>query len=228
MIITIDGPAASGKSTVARLLAQKLGLFYLNSGLLFRAVAHVLRIEERHTLAEIACMSKEQIETALERGGLEYEYNRESYARVMYQKRELTELTGPEVAQAASEIATLSSVREILCAWQRVLVAKKKNAIVEGRDSGSVVFPQAEYTFFVTASVAVRSARWQQEQKKKGIVMTIAQATKELKKRDARDKGRSIAPLCRVARSIVIDTSYLTIEGAVQEMLQYIDLIVFS
>lgn len=228
MIITIDGPAASGKSTVARLLAQKLGLFYLNSGLLFRAVAYVLRLEKGYTLAEIAHMSKEQIEIAFDSGVLEYQYNRDGHARVMYQKRELTELTRPEVARAASEIATLSSVREILCALQRVLIAKAKNAIVEGRDSGSVIFPQAEYIFFVTASETVRAARWQQEQEKKGIMMTIAQAAKELKKRDARDRERSIAPLCQVARSIVVDTSQLTIEGVVQEMLGYIDLIVFA
>src|ERR1700735_743839 len=139
MIITIDGPVASGKSTVARLLAEKLGYYYIASGLLFRAYAYLI-MQKYGTVHAAMSMSEHELRTLLNGIELVYTYDRENKEQVWHNQQLLNPLlTNPEIAQAASCIGTDAIIRDHLVAVQRA-IAQKQNVVAEGRDTGSVVF----------------------------------------------------------------------------------------
>lgn len=210
MIIAIDGPCASGKSTVARLLAQKLGFYYIYSGLLFRALAYILLKENKIELYCNEEVSLKQIELDIDFNSLEYIY--ELYPNILYFKTDITHnLKNSQIDQLASIISTQKNIRQLLLDYQRNL-ANYKNIIAEGRDSATVVFPNADYKFFLTASLEVRAQRWLEDQIKRNKQCTFQESLKNLHERDYRDSNRTIAPLKPADNAIIIDNTNLTID----------------
>ncbi len=210
MTITIDGPTASGKSSVALHVAQRLNALYINSGLLFRAVAYVLhakhRLNESFTHQEIIQLfhSHEIVYTSL------------PAPQIDYQQKPITALLKtPPMDKASSIIATNPEVRVALLEYQREL-ANNFNVVADGRDCGTVVFPQAEHKFFITASLEVRALRWQKDHPE----IPLKDSKEILQERDTRDAMRSIAPLRPALDALIIDTSDMTIEDVVNTILK--------
>ena len=217
MIITIDGPVNSGKSTIARMLAQKKNLFYINSGLLFRALSYVMTEICNISVEQLVTLTHDQILKCLDLSKLQYLYqgNAES---VLYDGNNITwHLKSPEIDHAASLIATNGDVREILLKLERRL-AQSHDVVIDGRDTGSVVFPDADYKIFLTASPEVRAKRWQASQEKKGNRLPFDVALKEVNRRDERDKTRLIAPLIEPQDAIRIDSSDKSTDEIIQEI----------
>lgn len=214
MIITIDGPTASGKSTVARLLAQRLNWYYLNSGLLYRAVAYLLQQKFGYNNEQLLHPTQSHLEHCLSL--IDYHYN--AGARIMAEGRDITgELKTSSMDQAASLVATSSLVRHSLLAYQRTLAAHH-DIVADGRDTGSVVFPQADYKFFLTASLQSRAKRWQHDQQRQGNYFGDRESSAHIEERDMRDSQRKDAPLVIATGAFVIDNSSMTIEETVSAL----------
>lgn len=197
MIITIDGPSAGGKSTIANRLAQRLGFFYLNTGLLYRAFAYAM-LHEKHAPDVLAQGAAEDIIALL------YYCYRDGIERILYRDKDITNfLNTSEIDQAASIMSTLHKVRVAINDWQRKLV-DDSNAVVEGRDSGSVVFANAVHKFYITASEDVRIHRWLAKQQEQGYIFSEEDARKALQSRDKRDAERAEAPLVVPQGAIII------------------------
>jgi len=204
-IITIDGPAGSGKSTAAKRLAQALGFHYLDSGALYRAVAwQTLRrgvdVQDQAALAAFIKDFKPHI--AFDGAGF----------HVLLDGREVSrELRSPEVSQASSRVAALSRVRLWVTACLRNL-ARNGGVVAEGRDLGTVVFPEAEVKFFLTADLATRAARRRKEWQREQLALDLEKTMSELATRDRQDETRALSPLKAPDGAIHIDTSALTPE----------------
>jgi len=221
MIITIDGPAASGKSTAARLLAKRLGYYYLNSGLLYRALSYLL-LENGYTLETIVSPSEPDIKQYLDPEHLAYVSDDQTNAHIYFDNEEITEfLKNERIDKAASLVSTNKTVRSYLLDYQRQL-ASTHDVIVEGRDSGTVVFPQAQIKFFLSASIEVRAERWQKELEEKGIKISIQEVQQQLYERDKRDTERAIAPLKVPDNAIIVDNSLYTIAETVDILAHYV------
>lgn len=224
MIITIDGPTGSGKSSAARGLAEKLNFYCMSSGSLYRALAYILLHNFDYTKQTLENPNTKDIEKALESNKFIYELDTQDCGNVFYDGKNLTPYLKSElVSQGASIIATNSNVRQLLTALQRSL-AKNKNLILEGRDSGSVVFDNADVKFYLTAEFGERAQRWQEVQKKRGDEITFEQAKEQIKERDTRDQERKISPLIIPKDAIIIDNTRLNKEQTIQEMLKHISL----
>jgi cytidylate kinase len=186
--VAIDGPAAAGKGTVSRAVAQHFGFAHLDTGLLYRAVgARMLAGVDPVAAARALCRSDLEADT----------------------------LRLPAVAQAASKVAVIAGVRAALLDFQRSFAARAGGAVLDGRDIATVICPDAQVKLFVTASAEVRAHRRWAEQCATGITDSYAQVLDEVKARDARDMARSEAPLRPADTATVIDTSDLSIEQAV-------------
>lgn len=211
-IITIDGPAGAGKSTVARKLAMKLGAIHLNSGALYRAVAHKA-IEKGVSFDDIAGL--ERIAKSLD-----FQFSVLGAATVLrVNGKDLQEqLSQPAVAAGASKIATVAIVRDALNEVQR-RVAKGQSVVLEGRDAGTVVFPNADAKFFLVASVEQRAQRRFEELLANGLEVELSQVLSEIAERDHRDENRTIAPQKPASDSILIDTSAKDIAAVIEEIL---------
>jgi len=207
LTIAIDGPAGSGKSSVARLIANALGYLYLDSGAMYRALA--LKALQRHIpIDDEAQLEKLANETHIElklasaeqeKGGIKN--------RVFLDGKEVTqEIRTPEVAQAASRLATIAPVRAVLVAEQQ-RAGDGGAVVMEGRDIGTVVFPKAELKIFLEASPEVRAERRWKEHQEKGETMTLAQVLEEVRERDKRDRERKVSPLVRAADAVLVDNT---------------------
>jgi cytidylate kinase len=194
-VIAVDGPAAAGKGTLARRLARELGLPYLDTGLLYRAVGRrVLDAggDPRDPLvAEEAARALTPAD--LERG----------------------DLRGPAADMAASAVATLPQVRAALVDWQRDF-GRRHGAVMDGRDIGTVIFPDAPAKLFVTASPEARARRRHAELAARGVDRPIAEVEAEMQARDAQDAARATAPMKPAEDAVVLDTTELGIEEAFQ------------
>lgn len=222
MIITIDGPTASGKSTVARLLASKLGYYYIASGFLFRGLAYLLIHNKGYTLDTIASPSSQDVEYILDEQRFIYRYTSENAEQVFFENREISQFLKDSIIDTASSlVSTNVLVRELLCDFQRKL-AQKYNVVVDGRDTGSLVFPYAEYKFFLTADIGVRASRWQLLQKKRGFNVTLEEAIKIISERDKRDAERTVGPLVVPQGALVIDNSEMDVQQTADEMIKVI------
>lgn len=207
MIITIDGPTASGKSTIARKLALKLGITYINTGLLFRAIAYLVNIKHDINLNELLLESKEN--------PLQYRYSQEHGAQIFYNDTEITPLLKTELMDLlASRIALNEDVRGCIEHYQKQL-ACTQSVIADGRDCGTIIFPHADYKFYITARLEVRASRWQQDQEKKGFHYSLNECKKLLEERDLRDSTRTLAPLAIPHGALIIDTSTMNIEEVI-------------
>jgi cytidylate kinase len=196
LVIAVDGPAASGKGTLARRLAAHYGLHHLDTGLLYRAVGlsaqrngmDPVAVAEALTLADLA-------EPAL----------REDSA-----------------AQAASKVAVIPAVREALRGLQRRFAAELPGAVLDGRDIGTVVFPEAPIKIYVDATPEARARRRHEELREMGLASIYSRVLQDMRERDARDRGRAVAPLTLAKDALVIDSSELDADQVFARALAYI------
>ena len=204
-IIAIDGPAGSGKSTIARVLAQRLGLEYLDTGAMYRAVAFVVlqksvSIHDQIKVLEIA----QQIDLKLEDD------------LCLINNRDTTkEIRGAEVTKAVSVVAAMPNVRKEMVDRQRAWVDQRGGGVIEGRDIGSVVFPYAKVKVFLTATEAIRAKRRSEQEDSRNSVRVAA----DIRLRDRADTGRADSPLVLSDGAIELDTSALTIHETVEKIL---------
>ena len=203
MIVAIDGPAASGKGTLARRLAAELGLPHLDTGLLYRAVALAM-IEEGADLsdAEVAGAAARALDTA----HLDHPRLRE---RAM--------------GEAASLVSGFQGVRDALIAFQRRFAAQRPGAVLDGRDIGTVVCPKAQVKLFVTATPEERARRRHAELVGRGEPAELAAILADIRRRDARDMNRPVAPLRPAADAVVLDTTALDPEAAFRSALEIVE-----
>ena len=222
MIITIDGPTASGKSTVARELAHRIGFSYLSSGLLYRGIAYYLKTVCGYSDLKMRAPDPVDLRMCVENTDV-ISYASDPHGEHLFIRAiDVTaQLKTPEIDQYASIIAAQDYVQDALADMQRML-AYNTNAVVEGRNCGTAVFPDADVKFYLTASVMERAQRFAQDQKKKGISFTEEQAIEHIQTRDRRDSTRESAPLMIPEDAIIIDNSTLTIEQTVEKMLHYV------
>ncbi len=211
MIITIDGPSASGKSSVAFLLARELKYLYLNTGLLYRACAHALVYDYGCFLEFLDNPSRKQVDSIISDNKITYLFDDENGSRILYDSVDITYLLKKSPYDKwASLLSAQQCVRDALLIIQRN-IALKHNVIAEGRDCGAVVFPHADYKFFMTASLEVRAHRWHYDQCLRGVTITIEEAQSWLRERDERDSTRKAAPLVIPKDARVIDNSSMTV-----------------
>jgi cytidylate kinase len=194
-VVAVDGPAAAGKGTLARRLAAELGLPYLDTGLLYRAVGRRVLDAGGDPRDAVAA---ERAARALAAADL---------AR--------PDLRGPEADMAASAVATLPAVRAALLDWQRDF-GRTHGAVMDGRDIGTVIFPDAPAKLFVTASPEARARRRHAELAARGVIRDLADVEAEMRARDAQDAARATAPMKPAADAVVLDTTELGIEEAFQ------------
>lgn len=222
MVITIDGPAGSGKSTVAQALAQKLSFYYINTGLLYRALAFLLLKREGYTEQDLAHPRTEDLKRYLDLVHFSYHYSSTGQVTITFEDLNITPfLKDEEIDRGASTVSVNPRVREAMHDIQH-RIKEQHSVVIEGRDSGSTVFPHAEHKFFLTASPQERARRWQQMQEKRGHAVTLAQAEESLKERDRRDKERTVAPLIVPEGAIEIDSTDMSIDQVIQEMMKHI------
>ncbi|MGR3503607.1 (d)CMP kinase [Pseudaestuariivita sp.] len=187
--VAIDGPAASGKGTISRAVAERFGFAHLDTGLLYRAVG-------ARVLLGIAPITAAQ--------------------ELKAEDLDADDLRSPEVAQSASRVAAIPEVRQALLDFQQAFSRRLGGAVLDGRDIGTVICPEAEVKLFVTASDEVRAARRHAELTGKGLDITLGQVLADLRERDARDAGRVDAPMMVAEDAIKIDTSEMDIDTAVE------------
>jgi len=222
MIITIDGPTASGKSTVAALIAKKLGFYHLNTGFLYRSLAYLLVNARGYSENALENVQEEDIRECVRSDFFSYSYDVQKDVCISYQGNDITRfLKDSSVDQYVAIISSQKFVREAMVEQQRAL-AKKYNLVIDGRDVGSLVFPQAHFKFYLTASLSVRAARWQKDQSIRGNIFTLEEAQERVHDRDIKDMSRKISPLAIPEGGIEIDNSQLTLDETVYKFLSYI------
>ena len=214
MIIAIDGPSGAGKSTLGKMLATQLGLLYLDTGAMYRAAAlsalqNGVDLDDKAKVAEIA-----------ENARIDLIGDPDNLTVMLDGVDVSTEIRALEVAQAASVVSTISEVRRIMVKHQREIGARDpRGCVLEGRDIGSVVFPNADYKFFLTAKPEARAQRRFTEDAAKGRITTFEHTLAEINERDARDVAREDSPLTIAADAIVIDSSDLDLTEVFEQML---------
>jgi cytidylate kinase len=212
LTIAIDGPAGSGKSTVARRVAALLGYLYLDSGAMYRAVA-LKALERKIALENDAQLVALARETHIELKAPTLEQEAAGLKnRVFLDGREVSEkIRTGEVAQAASRLATIAGVREVLVSEQQ-RAGQGGGVVMEGRDIGTVVFPNAELKIFLDASPETRAERRWKEHQEKGDDLTLLEVLQEVRERDKRDRERTVSPLVRAKDAVLIDNTAMGIE----------------
>jgi cytidylate kinase len=216
MIIAIDGPSGAGKSTLGRMLARELGLLYIDTGAMYRAAAlAVLRsgvsTQDGASVAEVVTNARITLE------------GDPDSLRVMLDGRDVSEeIRTEEVSHTASVISTVSEVRRALVSRQRVLGGRGRGAVLDGRDIGTIVFPQADLKFFLTARPEERAHRRYEEERLRERDLTFEDTLADINKRDHRDSTREDSPLVIAEDAIVIDSTELSIDEVYERMMNEI------
>ncbi len=209
LVVTIDGPAAAGKSSTAREVARRLGFLYLDSGALYRALA--VRVAD----AKLPAGDEEAIERLVL--GTEVDLvEREGTWRVVVDGIDATDrLRAPEISELSSRLAESPAVRQQMLGLQREL-GRRHSLVAEGRDTGTVVFPSAPVKIFLVADLEERAARRWRELVERGVPATLEEVRADIERRDRRDRERDLAPLRPAEDSVRIDTTRLTLEQQVE------------
>ncbi len=210
VIITMDGPAGVGKSTVAHGLARRLGLEYLDTGAMYRAAA-LIAVETGIDLADGRALA-----AAVAAVGMRFDFSADPPPMLLGARDVTNLLRGPLVGEVVSAVAVLAEVRRVLVEAQRAIATEHPRLVTEGRDQGSVVFPDADVRFFLDADVDVRALRRMNQLVEAGMPADRDRIAREIRERDRIDSTRPDGPLVCPAGAIVIDTSHLTREQVVQ------------
>lgn len=230
MIVTIDGPAGSGKSTAARLLAEHLGFDFLDTGAMYRAVALALArrgIDLGNTSAveaELSAIHIEMPSTHLSPGGevglkMRSIFKPGEGASILLNGEDVsTAIRSPETSQGASKVAVIPAVRLYLASEQR-RIAAGRDIVCEGRDQGTFVFPHAECKFFLTADSQARAERRHRELIAKGESISLEDVLKSQQERDARDADRDLAPMKPAADAAILDTTHLAADEVIAQLI---------
>jgi len=219
IVITIDGPSGAGKGTVAREVAARLGLAYLDTGAMYRMAALLV------ARAGVDAGDEERVVELL--SGAEMEFKWDAAGGVMVPLLEGEDVSDrlrtPALASLASRIATLPQVREAMVSLQRRAAGRAGGIVVEGRDMGTFVFPDADFKFYLDADPAERARRRWLEFRRRGIELPLEKVRLELEERDRRDMGREKAPLHPAPDAVIIDTTHLTVDEVVDRVLKVVE-----
>lgn len=212
LVIAIDGPASSGKSTTAKLIAEKLGLMYLDTGAMYRAIA--LKIYQSGTeLTDKASLTKLLNSTTVT------QKNQNGEVHFLLDGNDVTEeIRTPEISLWVGPVSEHALVREYLVNWQRE-IGKAGGIVADGRDIGTVVFPNADLKVYLIADSHIRAVRRQKELASRGIVQKVEEVEDAIVKRDHRDSTREHSPLRMAGDAIEIDTTHLTVGDQVERVL---------
>ena len=213
IVIAVDGPSGAGKSTISRALSKRLGYLEIDTGAMYRAMAWLAQqsdLDLSNPEAVQAFSQKAEVELQLHNGS----------TKVLVNGRDVTsEIRTPEISRLTSRISALAPVREALLSLQRKM-GKQGGVVLDGRDIGTVVFPDAELKFFLSASAEERGRRRFLELQAKGIQTTLEETIQEVIKRDRQDSERALAPLRQADDAIPIDSTGLSIEQVIHIMEQ--------
>jgi cytidylate kinase len=213
LIIAIDGPAGSGKSTSAKLIAKKLGYLYIDTGAMYRAITYLALknkvVKDESRILELARKSK-----------IELKYNDGNLVVMLNDHDISNEIRSTEVNANVSDVSKISAVRKLLVEKQRELGEKNNGVVMEGRDIGTVVFPNADVKIFLTASLDTRADRRAKEYFQNGSEVIIEDIKNNLSNRDRIDSSRKDSPLIKAPDAIAIDTTNVTIEEQVNLIIQ--------
>lgn len=216
MVIAIDGPAGAGKSTVAKRVAERLGFLYVDTGAMYRALT-LKAVESRIDINDTVRL----IELA-NRTSIQLENSPEGALKVLLDGRDVSrQVRQPRVTRSVSEVARIKGVREAMLKLQRRL-GMAQDSVLEGRDIGTVVFPDAQKKFYIDANSEERVRRRYKELKEMGNDIAISEVEVDLSKRDAIDSGREFAPLKKADDAVYIDTTDMTVDQVVEKVLTYI------
>lgn len=206
--IALDGPSGSGKSTVAKRLARELDILYLDTGAMYRACAC------KASEAGVDLSDESAVEAMFSSLDLRIEYRGGAQHTILDGRDVSEEIRRPEVSMAASKISALGCVRKKMVEMQRK-IASEQSCVLDGRDIGTAVLPDAPFKFFVTASVPVRARRRYDELRAKGYTVDYDALEKEIEERDRNDASRAISPLRRAEDAVLVDTSDMSIDEVV-------------
>ena len=211
--IAIDGPAGAGKSTIAKKVAEKLGLIYVDTGAMFRAIALYMTgkcVKSNETYKVKEELNNIRLDIVYENGEQQIILNDENVSRL---------IRNPEISKAASSFAQVPEVRERLLILQREL-ADKRPVVMDGRDIGTKVLPTASVKIFLTADVKVRAERRYKELTEKGEKVNLEDIMSDIKSRDEQDMNRKVSPLVQASDAVLVDTSSLSIDEVVDAIIK--------
>ena len=211
--IAIDGPAGAGKSTIAKRVAEKLGLIYVDTGAMFRAIALYMTgkcVKSNETYKVKEELNNIRLDIVYENGEQQIILNDENVSRL---------IRNPEISKAASSFAQVPEVRERLLILQREL-ADKRPVVMDGRDIGTKVLPSASVKIFLTADVKVRAERRYKKLTEKGEKVNLEDIMSDIKSRDEQDMNRKVSPLVQAGDAVLVDTSSLSIDEVVDSIIK--------
>ena len=215
MIIAIDGPAGSGKSTTAKIAAEKLGFIHINTGTMYRGVT--LKCIQR----KIDLNSSSEIDQILNQ--TKFEFGREAGSVLFMDGVDISsEITSCLVTESVSRVSAVPQIREKLVQYQRKM-ADGLDVVLEGRDIGTVVFPDAEFKFFLIADIHERARRRKKEMETMGEIVSLTELTAELEERDRKDSTREHSPLIKAEDAVEIDTTGLNIAEQVNRIVDIVN-----
>ncbi len=213
MIIAIDGPAGAGKTTVARLLAKKLNIFYLDTGATYRALTFKA-LKEKIDLDD-----EEALENLAKNLSFHFDFSQD---KIFLDGEDITDkIRQPIIDKNISKVAEKPKIRKVLVELQRRIV-QDKDFVAEGRDTTTVVFPHAQFKFFLDADFHVRLERRFKELKEKGLNVSFSEIEKDLKRRDKADLERKVGPLKKAEDAIYIDTTDLSLKEVIEKIIKII------
>ena len=216
MIVAIDGPAGAGKSTVARIIAQKLGFLYIDTGAMYRALT-LKALEEKIDVSD----SNRLIKMAKD-SSIDLSNNPDGSLKILLENQDVSlKIREPRITKLVSDIAKIKEIREIMLQLQRRL-GRQHNAVLDGRDIGTVVFPDADKKFYIDAKFPERVKRRHKELNDSGQNMTLGDVESDLHYRDTVDSTRKVAPLKKADDAVYVDTTDMSIEEVVEKILREI------